>query len=72
MKKYCKSLFLILPLISASIVFADVRAVTPDQWGGKKIGVQMKRHNLFKKKIAAGAGERQRLLHQPQQRCHLY
>ena len=57
MKKHCKSLFLILPLISASIAFADVRAVTPDNWGNKPNSWQMKRHNLFKERIAQGAGE---------------
>lgn len=52
-----KSLLLITLAFTATSLFADVRAVTPDQWGGKKDGVQMKRHNLFKKRIAEGAGE---------------
>lgn len=52
-----KSLLSITLAFTATSLFADVRAVTPDQWGGKKDGVQMKRHNLFKQRIAAGAGE---------------
>lgn len=52
-----KSLLLVTLAFSATSLLADVRAVTPDQWGGKKDGVQMKRHNLFKKRIAEGAGE---------------
>ena len=52
-----KSLLSITLAFTATSLFANVRAVTPDQWGGKKDGVQMKRHNLFKEKIAAGAGE---------------
>lgn len=52
-----KSLLSITLVFTATSLFADVRAVTPDQWGGKKDGVQMKRHNLFKKRIAEGAGE---------------
>ena len=52
-----KSLLSITLAFTATSLFADVRAVTPDQWGGKKDGVQMKRHNLFKKRIAEGAGE---------------
>ncbi len=57
MKNYSKSLFLILPLIAASTAFADIRAVTPDNWGNKPNSWQMKRHNLFKERIAKGAGE---------------
>lgn len=57
MKNIAKSLFLILSSVSASTVFADIRAVTPDNWGNKPNSVQMKRHDLFKKRIAAGAGE---------------
>lgn len=57
MKKTFTSFLLFVTAIAASTTFADIRAVTPDQWGGKTDGVQMKRHNLFKERIAAGAGE---------------
>lgn len=57
MKKILKSSLFVLSLISASASFADIRAVTPDKWGGRPNSWQLKRHNLFKERIAAGAGE---------------
>lgn len=52
-----KSSLLVFSILAAATAFADVRAVTPDPWGGKADSWQMKRHNEFKKRIAAGAGE---------------
>ena len=57
MKNIYSFLFLVFSVVIAFEAFADVRAVTPDKWGNRPGAVQLKRHNLFKKKIAAGAAD---------------
>lgn len=57
MKNMYNFLFLVFSVAIAFEAFADVRAVTPDKWGNRPGAVQLKRHKLFKDRIAAGAAD---------------
>ena len=52
-----KGVFFVLSIFLVSSLFADIRAVTPDQWGAKPSSWQMERHDRFLKNIEAGVGD---------------